>query len=296
MSSIGGGLPTATFRWAVGGFSGGSDHYIYSDPTIGIPCPMIIQWPDKFYHTSADSIDKVSPESLQRVALLTATYTYFIANAGKEEAPWIASQTFNREKRKMSRQTQHMIDEATSSKDPDKIAEILYKLEKKILYDVSIGIQAIKSVVRISPDSRWIVDTLSDELRELGKRELKISNQIIEAYTEKNNISITEYLRDPNDIPDESSKIPEKNYRGPISTRPWIKKLTKEDQEALRQLNKKHGIRYGGPSTQALYWTDGNRDLKEISRLLELETGKSNLEYLIGYYDFLEKMGLIIFV
>ena len=27
-------------------FSGGSDHYILSDPSVGIPCPMLIQWPD----------------------------------------------------------------------------------------------------------------------------------------------------------------------------------------------------------------------------------------------------------
>lgn len=49
------------FKQAMVPFSGGSDHYILSDPTVGVPCPMLIQWPDKFYHTSEDTIDKVDP-------------------------------------------------------------------------------------------------------------------------------------------------------------------------------------------------------------------------------------------
>jgi aminopeptidase YwaD len=46
--SIGGNPWMATFRHAVGEFSGGSDHYIYTAPTVGIPSVMMIQWPDKF--------------------------------------------------------------------------------------------------------------------------------------------------------------------------------------------------------------------------------------------------------
>ncbi len=45
-------------------FSGGSDHYILSDPTIGVPTVMIGHWPDLFYHSSADTPDKVSSEEM----------------------------------------------------------------------------------------------------------------------------------------------------------------------------------------------------------------------------------------
>ena len=53
-------------------FSGGSDHYILADPTVGIPVPMLIHWPDRFYHTSADTPDRVSPDSLARSGALAA--------------------------------------------------------------------------------------------------------------------------------------------------------------------------------------------------------------------------------
>jgi hypothetical protein len=70
-------------------FSAGSDHYILSDPTVGIPAPMLIHWPDKFYHTSADTADKVSPDSLARSGGLAATYAYWLSTAGDAEARWL---------------------------------------------------------------------------------------------------------------------------------------------------------------------------------------------------------------
>jgi hypothetical protein len=51
----------ALFRYATTPFGDGSDHFIFSDSTVGVPMPMLIQWPDKFYHTSADTIEKVDP-------------------------------------------------------------------------------------------------------------------------------------------------------------------------------------------------------------------------------------------
>ena len=72
------------------GFSAGSDHYILSDPSVGIPTPMLIQWPDKYYHTSADTPEKVSPDSLARSGTLAAAYACWLANAGSAEVAWLA--------------------------------------------------------------------------------------------------------------------------------------------------------------------------------------------------------------
>jgi hypothetical protein len=68
--------------------------------------------------------------------------------------------------------------------------------------------------------------------------------------------------------------------------------MKEEDREGFRKLGKDYeNCRTFG--TLALYWTDGNRNLKEINELVELETGKSNLEYLMKYFRYLEKMNLI---
>ena len=80
------------FRHAVTPFSGGSDHYILSDPTVGVGCPMVIQWPDRFYHTSLDTIDKVDPQMLAVAGTLAAAYAYYVATAGLPEAVHLAGE------------------------------------------------------------------------------------------------------------------------------------------------------------------------------------------------------------
>ena len=76
-------------RYKEAPFASGSDHYILSDPSVGIPTPMINDWPDKFYHTSADTPDKVSPAALARSGALAALYAYWLAAAGPTDAAWL---------------------------------------------------------------------------------------------------------------------------------------------------------------------------------------------------------------
>jgi len=83
--NLSGGSSYALFKYAVTPFSGGSDHYVLSDPTVGIPSPMLIQWPDKFYHTSADTLDKVDPQMLYRVGCMSGTYAYLLANLTEQD-------------------------------------------------------------------------------------------------------------------------------------------------------------------------------------------------------------------
>ena len=82
--------PYALFRYTTTGFMSGSDHYIYSDPSVGVPMPALASLPDKFYHTSADTPDKVDPLMLRRAGVLAAFYAAWIANAGREEVLWLS--------------------------------------------------------------------------------------------------------------------------------------------------------------------------------------------------------------
>jgi len=66
------------FNSATCGFTAGSDHFILQDPTVGIPTPMLGQWPDIFYHTSGDTPDVVSPRLLAKSAALAASYGYIL--------------------------------------------------------------------------------------------------------------------------------------------------------------------------------------------------------------------------
>ena len=298
LSAFGAEPTTASFRHKVEKFSSGSDHYIYSDPTVGIGCPMMIQWPDKFYHTSADTIDKVSPKSLAKVASIAATYVYFLANAGEIEAPWIASQVVSREKQGVIKLVQETLDKsATQEMDPYEVDKHRDWLRDKLEYDVEVAAEAIRSIKRIAPNSDDVIGPFITELMSYADEEYEHAVKVLEALAAKQGIKeLPDYEPEKVEEPEGADMVPEKLYRGPVSSRPWVAKLSKEDREALRGLNKKHGVEYGGPMTLALYWTDGSRSISEISRLVELESGSTNLAYMVDYYGFMEKMGLVKFV
>jgi aminopeptidase YwaD len=71
-------------------YLGGSDHAVWTDPAAGVPCPMLIQWPDRFYHSSYDTPERCDPRSLAHAALSAAAYSGFLAFAGAAEASFLA--------------------------------------------------------------------------------------------------------------------------------------------------------------------------------------------------------------
>lgn len=70
-------------------FGIGSDHFILCDPMLNIPCIMLGQWPDKHYHTSSDTIDRIDPIVLKFSTVLATSYVYTLANFKDAYKPFI---------------------------------------------------------------------------------------------------------------------------------------------------------------------------------------------------------------
>ena len=62
-------------------YSGGSDHAVLIDPAFHVPCPMLIQWPDRYYHSSQDTPDRCDPRALAMAAGIAATYAATLSEA-----------------------------------------------------------------------------------------------------------------------------------------------------------------------------------------------------------------------
>jgi hypothetical protein len=58
------GNPVTAFRCDFQYFTGGSDHYILNDSSVGIPSTAVGGYPDRFYHTPDDTSDKISQDTL----------------------------------------------------------------------------------------------------------------------------------------------------------------------------------------------------------------------------------------
>ena len=232
------------FMSSVTPFSGGSDHWILSDPTVGIPTPMLIHWPDKFYHTSFDTIDKVDEKELKRVGVIATTYLYFIANMGKKEAEWLARLVTQRAKQRI-----------LESSDIDYTVEI----EKK-------NLDSIKRIENID------VENLKKEIEDLSNFERK-------------NIKVKEKKI-------KKGIIPKRKFIGPISLSKTLLEMPLNEKKKFTEKMEKYKD-FKGTLELAVFWADGNRNIYEISKNVKNEIGKVNTDFLIWYFEFLEKHDLI---
>jgi len=305
--SLSGTAKYALFKWAVTPYSGGSDHYILSDPTVGVPTPMIIHWPDLYYHTSQDTLDKVSAEELKRVVTMAATYSYFLANAGCDECLWIANEVTAEAKRQLIGTVQKHLssllekNEKGTRKEPkERIADATMELEERFIYVLDREIGALRSVERITPEKdaqgfRAYLDDLEAEIRELAQKELDRFRATIERCSLSWNLERVPLARKPRLTATEKKAakiIPRRICRGPISTRLVLERMSDEQRRAYRKEMERQK-KFRNILDPAIYWSDGKRSLLEIARLVRQEVGQMDLKFLLGYFGTLEKYGLI---
>jgi aminopeptidase YwaD len=260
-------------------FSGGSDHSILSDPTIGVPTPMLIQWPDKYYHTSGDTPDKVSSDVLERIVAAACTYAFTCAHASEEDMLRALS-VAGRSLRK------RVIDEM--SRFAASSAKEWISPEYKAKFLLSSGKKALRSVRRLLPESKTLKSRTKMEegaLAHCVRRELAISM-----------LSITVRRRKVRSHQTGRGKYGKTTIRrvlpGPAYTAIALLELGRRWQSQYRRWAKKEKLAYT-MEILALYWTDGKRSLEEISRLVAAELGHTNPDFLKFYFDMLEEAGMV---
>lgn len=270
----------ALFKYTTSPFSGGSDHYILSDPSVNIPCPMLIQWPDKYYHTSEDTMDKVDPQMLYRVGLLSGTYAYFLACLDEASAPFVL--------------------DLCSRRHLERLQGLLCS-----------GLQSISQEIQpMRPQVDHLLAQTKRQLLSLSRfvADGQVAAQIESAYEYVTEITslqwaryqaLTQDLKVPADSIQESvpvpgeDKIPSRKYPGPLSLRGHIEKLSLDAQAEYEALNRTYGSLIHRLGTHAVYWVDGTRTIGEISNLVLHELGQSNTALLVEYFTCLSATGLI---
>ncbi len=57
-------------------FEGGSDHLLFQDLDFQLPMPMLIHWPDRYYHTDLDVISNINVKAIWRNIILMISLPY----------------------------------------------------------------------------------------------------------------------------------------------------------------------------------------------------------------------------
>jgi hypothetical protein len=75
------------FRFFIHEATGGSDHIVFNNRSVGVPGIEFFTWPDQWYHADKDLPENADPTEMKRVAFIGATSAWVSANLTDEVLP-----------------------------------------------------------------------------------------------------------------------------------------------------------------------------------------------------------------
>ena len=278
--------------WHCSPFATGTDSYM-GDPAIGVPNIWVYSGSGVVtHHNSEDTPDRVDSRSLRDLSIVDAAFLYYLANAGRDEARWLAELGENRGYDSILRSVESYLDRIAAAESAPQLGGLLQEARQKTDFLVGRGIQAINSVLRLVPepdreDLQTSIAPLAARLRQFGDNQSLRVQSAVRARADALGIaSPVEPVETSDPETALASTIVVKRVR--FGTIPL-------DDIAPDQ-------REGYPSgawdlsvITALYWCDGHRTLAEAIHLTNMELGLTHFDF-VGYFRFLREHGYVEFV
>lgn len=261
-------------------FSGGSDHYVISDPTIGIPCPMIIQWPDMHYHTSMDHPNNLDPKMLERVAAVTSLYAWGLANGSQEE--WLEFLLTDAAKRRdyLRSIMEWALDNSRLKSKWRQVLDFYRDYELKA-WDNLASYGEVRGFSKLISEVKWAKEHLTADCETLLLWAEK------RAGTAAGEESACRGLD-----PEALARVYSRTWAGPSHLMAELARLPVERRLEWNRYEKEAKISLDY-DTFLEYWLDGERPLEEVLKLVKLETGAWHPEYALKYVELCEELGII---
>lgn len=239
-------------------FQLGSDHSILNDPMIDIPCIMLGQWPDKNYHTSTDTLDKIDPVVLKYSTTVAASYVYALAN-----------QIFSMNQVIQELRVQYL-------SELNHIADTYEENRKTIAYD---------KLCAFYQDSLTSLYTFMNvEIEKTEIENLKVIREMYHADVIKH-----EYT-------DAYLTKPERLFTFQVSDLEDVMVNNKAMQEKYHAYQKQHpvmGEEHGTLQLLCDYYVDGKRTIAEIYECVSAETGLGKPEDILAYISLMKQLQLM---
>ncbi|MBE6114920.1 MAG: DUF4910 domain-containing protein [Erysipelotrichaceae bacterium] len=249
-------------------FSGGSDHSVFSDPTISIPCCMIGQWPDLNYHTATDTLDVIDPEVLAYSCGLAALFAYTLSNLTLENIKEVQ----NRAHVSLAERLSSVVKSVGKVSKQD-IAYLIDHIEK--FY--SMCVEDIKRVVEVSDEFiakelKWVKDSC-DQMREY----LEVSSMPVEIKDAR--VFVRDYVGPVHTIADS------------VALHPSAKPVHEEYLKVTKSANV--GFKVMGIETMVQFYLDGKRSVSEIVAMVKCDAMMDCEDIVVKYIELLEAVELV---
>lgn len=272
MPSMGGNFHYSMINTLVGKFSGGSDHVVYADPFVGVPMPMLGQWPDRNYHTSGDVVAVIDPAVLHRSASLAASYIYALATLRPGDISAINDVAIGR-----------MAVDLAELRAEDGDGRQAAIQRNRALERVRFCEKSCQDYARFFPGDATVAPEIEKEqARVRGAATAILGDELLQADVASLFPAQGRYLCKPRrrfDLPIQHGKL-------------GMMLHSDADREALARCNEKWGAALGFYIKHFLCcYADGTRTLAEIARLVSVEADHVELEALYEYMELLCRFG-----
>ena len=289
--------PTGTdepFYYSIETHYGASDHEVFNDWGVGVPGIMMITWPDTWYHTSGDRVDKTDPTQMKRIAIIGAAGAYTVASADDDMAIKIAGEVASNGTRRLGHQLLVALDilnkatakdfsnvykkawiqmSAALTNERDTLGAVLELAKDKAAVGSYVG-KMQKTIDAVSAAHTAALKVHMETLsKKLGVKPVKI------LWTE-------EEKKAAKMIPRPTAKVKEKGYRG---YREFITKIPKEESDKYP-----YGRRDIGSTSELQCLINGKRSVLDIKHMLDAQYSReSKLQSVINYIQILKLAGLV---
>ena len=271
---------TQPFHYQLKDFDWRSDQFIFVDPTFGIPCPMLNHWPDAFYHSNLDTVDKADSTHLQRVGYAVSMTLLTQAYAEADDAMFLATQVHAHAHTRITQTTQRYIHDAIETiGDTQKgalLARTLRKAMESIRHITRRESMALQSVKILSPRDSELFEFIDDMVEDLAQerqeelRKLRQAEQLLSRSIGYNPLRRLVLLKKEREA---KTMLPRRKFQGPLYFTDLRRQSNPEDAEWLR-LGQKDDPGFVEVLIELTNFMDGHRTLYEILTALEAEFGK----------------------
>jgi len=293
----------STFRYAINTHAGASDHHEFVDSTIGVPCVMLLQWPDMFYHTSMDTIDKVSADSLKRVGWIATVAALMLASADTEEGLLLANETYSRGIARIEDSQRQAVQALWNNRNDPKLKENPHELageltkttnqyKYKVEHVAKREIEAVHSIKRLTSNTELddFVERLSKNITDRAEQTKARIEETLALVARLANVSVPVRLEESEAEREAKKIIPKRLFKGTLSLE-TLRLLLGEEEYSWYEEQIEKDIDFKKKIAEIINYMNGKRNLHEILRAVSTEYTETPAEQGLKILHDLEKTG-----
>ena len=288
------------FHYEVKKYDWRSDHTIFVDPTFNVPCPMLNHWPDAFYHSNLDTLDKIDTTQLQRVGYAVLMTLLTQAYAESDDAMFLATQVHANAHTRITQTTQRYVHEAIQTIAQSERGALLARTLRKAMESVrqitrreSVALQSVKVLSPHDSELHNFIDLMLEDLAQERQEEVRKLRQVEDLLSRSIGYAPLKRLVLRKKERVAKTLCPRRKFQGPLHFSELLRHTKQEDTNWLR-IQQKDEPFFVEVLLELTNFMDGHRNLYEIQTALEAEFGEvADINTVDRFIKILKELDLI---